>query len=95
MRVSSIEVSATGITRTGHRQRALSAAAIRRLYLYTDSNGDEALVARGPGLRLQFISRRELLDPAVRRGVNALIDAVHTNGEVDANVPAYLASLAV
>lgn len=93
MRSARIEVSAAGITRTSRRSRSMPAASIRRIYLYTDANGDDCLVARGSGLRLQFISRRELLEPAVRLGATALIDAVRADAQVDDDVPAYLARL--
>lgn len=72
----------------------MDAASIRRIYVYTDANGDDCLVARGTRLRLQFISRRELLDPTVRLGVTALLDAVAANAQIDATVPVYLDALA-
>jgi len=94
MKPGCIIVSAAGITRTCRRTRTMDAASIRRIYVYTDANGDDCLVARGTRLRLQFISRRELLDPTVRLGVTALLDAVAANAQIDATVPVYLDALA-
>ncbi|CAB4362727.1 MAG: hypothetical protein F2681_02540 [Actinobacteria bacterium] len=94
MRSATLHVTEVGITRASRRSRTLAAASIRRIYLYTDANGDECLVARGPGLRLQFVSLRELADPAIRQGVMALVAAVAGTADVDAVVTTYLASLA-
>ena len=94
MRSATLHVTEVGISRASRRSRTLAAASIRRIYLYSDANGDECVVARGPGLRLQFVSRQELADPSIRQGVMALVEAVAGTADVDPSVTTYLASLA-
>jgi hypothetical protein len=89
---ATVDVSSAGISRVATRRRDIPLAAVRRVHVFIDANGDDGIVVRSTVFRYVFVSRAQLADPNTRSGLRHLVDQVRSFAQVDAGVHHLLAA---
>jgi hypothetical protein len=87
------DVSPTGITAHGVRERRVAAQDVRRVHLFVDANGDAGLVVRKSLWHFVYVPAEDLRDPALLGNVRSLLDRIRDAATVDPQVDEFLAGV--